>query len=114
MIRLSVDQTECKRGGRIARLTEPGKNLAYYLLRFRYDPAMDSAEVERLSLECQRLRRVYAASVSRLFDLGGMATPIEYLRLKICVDDARRDLDIVKGMLEKVESEELLVQKAEF
>jgi hypothetical protein len=65
---------------------------------------MDSAEIDRLSDRCERLKRVYGAAVSRLFAIGYAATPAEYREMRISVDDARRDLQTATYALENLGS----------
>ena len=66
---------------------------------------MNFAQAEQVGIECERLKRVYPATVELLFSVGYMATNAEYSGLKKSVEEARRDLEAARlelGYLEQV------------
>ena len=62
---------------------------------------MDRAQYARATDELERLKRLYAKSVSRLFDIGYRVTDAEYRKLKTFTEDVRIDLEIARREVEK-------------
>ena len=57
---------------------------------------MDRAQYARATDELERLKRLYAKTVSRLFDIGYQVTDAEYRKLKTLTEDVRIDLEIAR------------------
>jgi hypothetical protein len=55
---------------------------------------MDGAQYARAMDEHERLKRLYAKAVSRLFSIGYQVTDSEYRQLKTFTEDVRIDLEI--------------------
>ena len=62
---------------------------------------MDHARYARAADEHERLKRLYAKAVSRLFDIGYRVTDAEYRKLKAFTEDVRIDLEIARQEVEK-------------
>jgi hypothetical protein len=57
---------------------------------------MDCAQYARAMDELERLKRLYAKTVSRLFDIGYQVTDAEYRKLKTITEEVRIDLEIAR------------------
>lgn len=55
----------------------------------------------RATDEHERLKRLYAKAVSRLFDIGYRVTDAEYRKLKAFTEDVRIDLEIARQEVQK-------------
>jgi hypothetical protein len=64
---------------------------------------VDGAEVEMLAANRDRLKRAYGKAVANLFEVGYMATPVEYRQLRMMVADAKHDLELAQKALAGVE-----------
>ena len=62
---------------------------------------MDGAQYARAMDEHERLKRLYAKAVSRLFSIGYQVTDSEYRQLKTFTEDVRIDLEIARQEVEK-------------
>jgi hypothetical protein len=73
---------------------------------------MDSARYARTTDEHERLKRLYAAAVSRLFAIGYQVTDSEFQKLKALTGDLRIDLEIARREVERESAKKLIGRSA--
>jgi glutamine synthetase type III len=73
---------------------------------------MDRAQYARATDELERLKRLYAKAVSRLFDISYRVTDSEYRKLKTFTEDVRIDLEIARREVQEASANVTLGQWA--